>query len=69
MALPPEKEVEIERFRPLSYTQSMFMFVHKLLEDKITLHITGMVYLSGEIRALDLHSTRWCPSRESTISV
>jgi hybrid polyketide synthase/nonribosomal peptide synthetase ACE1 len=43
MALLPEKELEIERLRPLSYTQSMFMFVHKLLEDKITLHSTGMV--------------------------
>ncbi|OOF97571.1 hypothetical protein ASPCADRAFT_129251 [Aspergillus carbonarius ITEM 5010] len=52
---PPEKELEIERFGPLSYTQSVFMFVHELLEDKTTLNNTGMVHLSGEIRIPDLH--------------
>ncbi|RHZ44289.1 uncharacterized protein CDV56_102026 [Aspergillus thermomutatus] len=55
MTPPPEKELEIERFGPLSYTQSVFMFVHELLEDKTTLNNTGMVHLNGEIRVPDLH--------------
>lgn len=54
MTPPPEKELEIERFGPLSYSQSVFMFVHELLEDKATLNNTGMVHLSGEIRIPDI---------------
>ncbi|PKY00833.1 beta-ketoacyl synthase domain-containing protein [Aspergillus campestris IBT 28561] len=56
MTPPPEKELEIERFGPLSHTQSVFRFVHELLEDKTTLNNTGMVHLSGEIRIPDLQA-------------
>ena len=51
-ALP--QEVELKRFGRLSYTQSVFLFVHELLNDKSTLNNTGMLHLRGEIRIPDL---------------
>ncbi|KAK4180644.1 hypothetical protein QBC36DRAFT_297446 [Triangularia setosa] len=48
------QEVEIERFGHLSYTQSVFLFVHELLPDKTTLNNTVMLHLSGELRIPDL---------------
>ncbi|KAJ5318336.1 hypothetical protein N7476_004756 [Penicillium atrosanguineum] len=54
MTPPVEQDLKIERCGPLSYSQSVFMFVNNLLEDKTTLNNTGMVHLSGEIRIPDL---------------
>ncbi|KAL4811323.1 beta-ketoacyl synthase domain-containing protein [Aspergillus unguis] len=55
MVSPPEtKELNIERFGSLSYTQSAFMFVHELLEDKATLNSTVLLQLKGRIRVQDL---------------
>jgi hybrid polyketide synthase/nonribosomal peptide synthetase ACE1 len=48
------QEVELKRFGRLSYTQSVFLFVHELLNDKSTLNNTGMLHLRGEIRIADL---------------
>ncbi|KAI9927011.1 hypothetical protein MW887_003392 [Aspergillus wentii] len=47
-------EVSLRRFGPLSYTQSVFLFVHELLNDKTTLNNTVMLHLKGEIRIPDL---------------
>ncbi|KAK7460255.1 beta-ketoacyl synthase domain-containing protein [Colletotrichum acutatum] len=47
-------EVQLERFGRLSYTQSVFLFVHELLPDKTTLNNTVMLHLSGEVRIPDL---------------
>lgn len=59
MTPSPEKEIHIERFGPLSYTQSVFMFVHELLADKTTLNSTGMVHLCGELRIPELRKAVW----------
>ncbi|KAK0379659.1 beta-ketoacyl synthase domain-containing protein [Colletotrichum limetticola] len=48
------QEVQLERFGRLSYTQSVFLFVHELLPDKTTLNNTVMLHLSGEVRIPDL---------------
>ncbi|KAF4124349.1 Acyl transferase domain in polyketide synthase (PKS) enzyme [Geosmithia morbida] len=48
------QELQLERFGPLSYTQSVFLFVHELLPDKTTLNNTVMIHLSGEVRIPDL---------------
>lgn len=50
----PPQEVELKRFGRLSYTQSVFLFVHELLNDKTTLNNTAMLHLRGEIRISDL---------------
>lgn len=50
---PPE-EAKLKRFGLLSYTQSVFLFVHELLNDKTTLNNTVMLHLRGEIRIPDL---------------
>ncbi|KAK3988255.1 hypothetical protein QBC44DRAFT_398459 [Cladorrhinum sp. PSN332] len=52
-ALLPQ-QVEVERFGPLSHTQSVFLFVHELLPDKTTLNNTAMLHLSGDLRIPDL---------------
>lgn len=44
------QEAQLKRFGPLSYTQSVFLFVHELLSDKSTLNNTVMLHLSGEIQ-------------------
>ncbi|TKW51933.1 Nonribosomal peptide synthetase 14 [Colletotrichum tanaceti] len=51
---PGPPEVQLERFGRLSYTQSVFLFVHELLPDKTTLNNTVMLHLSGQIRVADL---------------
>ncbi|RYP73786.1 hypothetical protein DL770_007712 [Monosporascus sp. CRB-9-2] len=48
------QEVQLQRFGRLSYTQSVFLFVHELLPDKTTLNNTVMIHLSGEVRISDL---------------
>ncbi|EFQ32290.1 beta-ketoacyl synthase domain-containing protein [Colletotrichum graminicola M1.001] len=48
------REVQMERFGRLSYTQSVFLFVHELLPDKTTLNNTVMLHLSGEVRIPEL---------------
>ncbi|XWW92934.1 hypothetical protein V2A60_000862 [Cordyceps javanica] len=47
-------EVTVERSGQVSFTQSVFLFVHELLEDKSTLNNAGMLHLKGEIRVADL---------------
>ncbi|KAJ3496326.1 hypothetical protein NLG97_g2739 [Lecanicillium saksenae] len=47
-------EVSVERSGQVSFTQSVFLFVHELLEDKSTLNNAGMIHLKGEIRVADL---------------
>ncbi|KAI9150471.1 beta-ketoacyl synthase domain-containing protein [Paramyrothecium foliicola] len=47
-------ETQPTRFGRLSYTQSVFMFTHELLDDKTTLNNTGMVHLRGNVRTADL---------------
>lgn len=48
------QNMEMTRTGDLSYTQSVFLFVHELLSDKATLNNTVMLHLSGEIRIHDL---------------
>lgn len=50
----PVQEIELKRVGALSYTQSVFLFVHELLKDRSTLNNTVMLHLSGEIRIHDL---------------
>ena len=50
----PSQEMELKRIGALSYTQSVFLFVHELLSDMTTLNNTVMLHLSGEIRIHDL---------------
>jgi hybrid polyketide synthase/nonribosomal peptide synthetase ACE1 len=49
-----QQEFEPQRLGRLSFTQSVFLFVHELLNDKSTLNNTGMLHLRGEIRMADL---------------
>ncbi|KAK2022912.1 beta-ketoacyl synthase domain-containing protein [Colletotrichum zoysiae] len=49
-----QQQQQLERFGRLSYTQSVFLFVHELLPDKTTLNNTVMLHLSGELRIPDL---------------
>ncbi|KAH6880012.1 beta-ketoacyl synthase domain-containing protein [Thelonectria olida] len=44
----------ITRFGDISYSQSMFYFAHKLLNDKTTMNTAGLVHFRGEIRIPDL---------------
>ncbi|KAF2182988.1 beta-ketoacyl synthase domain-containing protein [Zopfia rhizophila CBS 207.26] len=46
-------QLVIERSQPLSYCQSMFWFVHILMEDKTTLNHTGLFRLRGNLRIND----------------
>ncbi|GAB0138115.1 putative nrps-t1pks biosynthetic cluster [Epichloe bromicola] len=47
-------EMKLQRTGQVSFTQSVFLFVHELLKDKSTLNNTGMLHLKGEIRISDL---------------
>ncbi|KAI1116691.1 beta-ketoacyl synthase domain-containing protein [Nemania sp. NC0429] len=47
-------EIVFERIGRLSYTQSVFMFVHQLLDDKTTLNNTVMLQLRGNLSIPDL---------------
>lgn len=47
-------EIELKRFGPLSYAQSMFLFTHELLNDKTTVNNAALLHLRGELRIADL---------------
>ncbi|KAI1746169.1 beta-ketoacyl synthase domain-containing protein [Xylaria scruposa] len=42
-------DLQLERSTSLSFSQSMFWFVHSLMEDKTTLNHTGMFLVTGEL--------------------
>ena len=44
------QELKMQRLGSLSFTQSVFFFVHELLDDKTTLNNTVMIRLKGKIR-------------------
>ncbi|KAL8383428.1 hypothetical protein RB595_006943 [Gaeumannomyces hyphopodioides] len=46
----PSREQPLRRSGPLSFTQSVFFFVHELLEHKATLNNIIMLRLKGELR-------------------
>nr|XP_036580489.1 beta-ketoacyl synthase domain-containing protein [Colletotrichum truncatum]KAF6788401.1 beta-ketoacyl synthase domain-containing protein [Colletotrichum truncatum] len=48
------KEIQLTRYGRLSYTQSMFLFTHELLNDKTTLNNSGMLHIRGQLRVPDL---------------
>lgn len=50
----PFQGLQVQRLGPLSFTQSVFFFVHELLDDKTTLNNTVMIHLEGKIRVPDL---------------
>lgn len=47
-------QVELKRFGPPSYAQSMFLFAHELLNDKTTVNNAALLHLRGELRIADL---------------
>ncbi|KAH7019596.1 beta-ketoacyl synthase domain-containing protein [Ilyonectria destructans] len=44
------QKMQFTRFGDLSYTQSMFLFAHRLLNDTTTLNNSGLLHLQGDLR-------------------